>query len=161
MRVLSVLLLAVASVHSFAPTAPSWAHGARAAPAAASARGADGAALSRGDFVAACSALAGGALVGGGAPAARAAGSGVSPGGAEWTVVKEGKNKISPKVGDLVAVRFKGSCQGVVFDDIMNTEEPYYVRVGGESLIKARDRAAAAAARARARARARAARSDE
>ena len=35
------------------------------------------------------------------------------------------------------------------FDDIMNTEEPYYVRVGGESLIKARDRAAAAAARAR------------
>ena len=37
MRVLSVLLLAVASVHSFAPTAPSWAHGARAAPAAAAA----------------------------------------------------------------------------------------------------------------------------
>ena len=46
------------------------------------------------------------------------------------------KNQISPKIGDLVAIRFKGSFNGVVFDDIMNTEEPYYVRVGGENLVK-------------------------
>ena len=38
----------------------------------------------------------------------------------------------TPKIGDLVAIRFKGSVKatGAVFDDILNSAEPYYMRLG-------------------------------
>ena len=38
-----------------------------------------------------------------------------------------------PKVGDLVAIRFKGAVKesGAVFDDILSNPEPYYFRLEG------------------------------
>ena len=33
-----------------------------------------------------------------------------------------------PKAGDLVAIRFSGSYNSVVFDDTFNTADPYYYR---------------------------------
>ena len=58
-----------------------------------------------------------------------------TPAGVPYKVLKAGSGA-QAKVGDLVAIRFRGSVDGKVFDDIFNTEEPYYVRVGSESLVK-------------------------
>lgn len=43
-----------------------------------------------------------------------------------------------PKIGELVAIRFKGSFNNFVFDDLYNTKEPYYFRVGGGNLLAVR-----------------------
>jgi len=40
-----------------------------------------------------------------------------------------------PEVGELAAVRFKGSYKGIVFDDIFSTAQPYFMRVGGGVLM--------------------------
>lgn len=58
-----------------------------------------------------------------------------TPAGVPYKVLKAGSGA-QAKSGDLVAIRFRGSFDGKVFDDIFNTEEPYYVRVGSESLVK-------------------------
>jgi peptidylprolyl isomerase len=42
----------------------------------------------------------------------------------------------APRTGDLVGIRFRGSYNGRVFDDIMESAEPYYMRVGSGSLVK-------------------------
>lgn len=47
----------------------------------------------------------------------------------------------NPKAGDLIAIRFKGSYDGRVFDDIMETPEPLYYRVGAGTLIPGIDEA--------------------
>jgi len=50
---------------------------------------------------------------------------------------KEGGGK--PKLGDLVAIRFKGSVKasGAVFDDILASPEPYYTRLGSYNVLPA------------------------
>lgn len=50
-----------------------------------------------------------------------------------YTVVKKGPSGGGkPKVGDLVAIRFKGAVKatGSVFDDILASPDPYYTRLG-------------------------------
>ena len=49
--------------------------------------------------------------------------------GVEYEVVKSGPNKdLKPKIGENVAVRFKGAYKGNVFDDTFSTEQPYFYR---------------------------------
>lgn len=76
--------------------------------------------------------LAGAAALGGWAAGAGAAVAADLPGGISYSVVKEGKNGGKPKVGDLIAIRFKVALQssGQVIDDILSSSEPYYYRVG-------------------------------
>jgi len=53
-----------------------------------------------------------------------------------WTVVKSGSGP-SPDVGELAAIRFKATHSGgVVLDDIFDTPEPFYTRVGSGSLLR-------------------------
>jgi FKBP-type peptidyl-prolyl cis-trans isomerase len=47
----------------------------------------------------------------------------------KYEVIQSGKGD-QPKVGDLVAVRFKGSYKGNVFDDTFSTDQPYFYRAG-------------------------------
>ncbi|KAJ1454094.1 hypothetical protein M885DRAFT_522229 [Pelagophyceae sp. CCMP2097] len=63
------------------------------------------------------------------------------PSGLKYKIVKEDKNGKVPKIGDLIAVRFRASYNGNVFDDLFATEEPLYYRVGGGTLIKGIDEA--------------------
>ena len=59
--------------------------------------------------------------------------------GLKYTVVKTGSGGGKPKVGDLIAIRFKGAVKetGAVFDDIMGSAEPYYTRVGSGNVLPA------------------------
>lgn len=41
-----------------------------------------------------------------------------------------------PVVGDLAAIRFRAFCGEMKIDDIFDTPEPYYTRVGSGGLIK-------------------------
>lgn len=52
--------------------------------------------------------------------------------------VKAGTS-VAPVIGDLVGIRFKGSFNGIVFDDIFETKEPYFYRVGSESILQGID----------------------
>lgn len=42
----------------------------------------------------------------------------------------------SAVIGDLVGIRFKGSYNGAVFDDLFEGKEPYFYRVGSENILK-------------------------
>jgi hypothetical protein len=44
-----------------------------------------------------------------------------------------------PKVGETIAVRFRGEFKGTVFDDTFNTKEPYYFRFGVGNVVKGLD----------------------
>ena len=57
-------------------------------------------------------------------------------GGVGITVKKTGSGG-QPAVGDLCAIRFKGTVTktGQVFDDIMESAEPYYFRIGSEKVL--------------------------
>lgn len=55
--------------------------------------------------------------------------------GVSYEVVKEGKG-IKPDVGELIAIRFAAFVDGRKIDDIFDTPEPYYTRVGSGGLIK-------------------------
>lgn len=46
-----------------------------------------------------------------------------------------------PKVGDLIAVRFIASYNGVPFDDCFKTADPYYFRAGVGYVVKGLDNA--------------------
>lgn len=51
----------------------------------------------------------------------------------QYTVLKSAQSGGGkPKIGDLVAIRFKGAVKasGAVFDDILESPEPYYTRLG-------------------------------
>lgn len=52
-------------------------------------------------------------------------------------VLTKGTGGGKPVTGDLIAIRFKGSvtASGNVFDDIMESPEPYYFRVGSEKVL--------------------------
>jgi len=45
----------------------------------------------------------------------------------------------SPKVGDMVAVRFRGSFNGNTFDDTFKTDQPYFYRTGVGLILKGLD----------------------
>jgi len=59
----------------------------------------------------------------------------------EYTKLVSGDEKAGgmPKVGDLVAIRFKGAVKatGSVFDDILGSPEPYYMRLGSGNVLAA------------------------
>jgi peptidylprolyl isomerase len=59
------------------------------------------------------------------------------PSGTTYTITKSGTGP-KPSVGELAAIRFKATVSqtGNVIDDIFNTPEPYYTRVGSGGLIK-------------------------
>lgn len=58
--------------------------------------------------------------------------------GLEYAVLEAGKGA-KAKVGDLVAIRFKATYNGVVIDDCFKTPNAYYYRVGSESVIRGLD----------------------
>eukprot|EP00815_Leptocylindrus_aporus_P008640 CAMPEP_0116065254 /NCGR_PEP_ID=MMETSP0322-20121206/9638_1 /TAXON_ID=163516 /ORGANISM="Leptocylindrus danicus var. apora, Strain B651" /LENGTH=200 /DNA_ID=CAMNT_0003551503 /DNA_START=74 /DNA_END=676 /DNA_ORIENTATION=+ len=55
--------------------------------------------------------------------------------GVSYTVVNAGDGP-KPDVGELAAIRFKATFGQTVIDDIFNTPEPYYTRVGSGGLLK-------------------------
>ena len=57
------------------------------------------------------------------------------PSGVEVTVKKAGDGP-KPELGELVAIRFAAYCGSNKIDDIFETPEPYYTRVGSGGLIK-------------------------
>lgn len=57
------------------------------------------------------------------------------PSGVSIKVIKEGKGPV-PDVGELAAIRFKATAGENTMDDIFDTQEPYYTRVGSGGLIK-------------------------
>lgn len=49
--------------------------------------------------------------------------------GVQYEVIKQAPaDALEPKVGDLVAIRFRGSYKGNDFDDTFKTEQPYFYR---------------------------------
>jgi hypothetical protein len=60
--------------------------------------------------------------------------------GVRYTVLKAGpKRDLKAKVGENVAIRFKGSYKGTVFDDTFRTEQPYFYRAGVGLILKGID----------------------
>lgn len=57
------------------------------------------------------------------------------PSGVTYTISKDGDGP-APSIGELVAIRFKASFGDSVIDDIFDTPEPYYTRVGTGALLK-------------------------
>lgn len=59
------------------------------------------------------------------------------PSGTSYTIAKSGTGP-KPSIGELAAIRFKATVaqSGNVIDDIFNTAEPYYTRVGSGGLLK-------------------------
>lgn len=90
--------------------------------------------VSRSDFVrlVAGSAAAAALTVG---PAALPAFAETTPSGVVIDVVKTGQGP-KPAVGQMAAIRFKAVTNGIILDDVFNTPEPYYTRVGSGGLIK-------------------------
>lgn len=62
--------------------------------------------------------------------------SGVNAEGAPVQVeeVTPGKGVV-PVIGDLVGIRFRGSFNGVVFDNLFDSKEPYFYRVGSTNVL--------------------------
>ena len=58
------------------------------------------------------------------------------PSGVHINIISSGSGP-KPEVGELAAIRFKAThSNGIVLDDILDTPEPFYTRVGSGSLIK-------------------------
>eukprot|EP00532_Pseudo-nitzschia_australis_P002730 CAMPEP_0168182816 /NCGR_PEP_ID=MMETSP0139_2-20121125/12094_1 /TAXON_ID=44445 /ORGANISM="Pseudo-nitzschia australis, Strain 10249 10 AB" /LENGTH=197 /DNA_ID=CAMNT_0008103769 /DNA_START=192 /DNA_END=785 /DNA_ORIENTATION=- len=57
------------------------------------------------------------------------------PSGVVVEVVKDGKG-IKPEVGELIAIRFAAYVGERKIDDIFDTSEPYYTRLGSGGLLK-------------------------
>ncbi|PXF41985.1 Peptidyl-prolyl cis-trans isomerase FKBP16-3, chloroplastic [Gracilariopsis chorda] len=53
----------------------------------------------------------------------------------QYKVVQSGSGA-TPELGDLVGIRFKGSYNGVVFDNLFNEPAPYFYRVGSGTILK-------------------------
>ena len=66
------------------------------------------------------------------------------PSGVSYTVTKAGDGP-KPDIGELAGIRFKAVCvpTGNTVDDIFETPEPYYTRVGSGGLVKVREDTAA------------------
>lgn len=67
----------------------------------------------------------------------KAVDSGTTPTGLVYSAVKHGDGPAA-NVGDLVGIRFKGTYNGRVFDDLFGSTDPYYYRVGSENILKVR-----------------------
>ena len=65
------------------------------------------------------------------------------PNGLKYKVIKTGGKGAKPVVGDLISIRFKCVIEksGTVIDDILNTPEPYYYRVGSGQVVPAVEQA--------------------
>jgi FKBP-type peptidyl-prolyl cis-trans isomerase len=63
------------------------------------------------------------------------------PSGTTYEVLKAGEGP-SPTVGELAAIRFKAEVKqsGQKIDDIFDSPEPYYTRVGSGGLLKVRSK---------------------
>ena len=57
------------------------------------------------------------------------------PNGVTYKVIKDG-NGPKPEIGELIAIRFKAFCGDMKIDDIFDTPEPYYTRLGSGGLLK-------------------------
>jgi FKBP-type peptidyl-prolyl cis-trans isomerase len=57
------------------------------------------------------------------------------PNGVTYTVVKKGTGP-QPSIGELAAIRFKAYFGETKIDDIFDTPEPYYTRVGSGAMLK-------------------------
>ena len=57
------------------------------------------------------------------------------PNGVTYKVIKSGDGS-KPEIGDLIAIRFKAFCGETKIDDIFDTPEPYYTRLGSGGLLK-------------------------
>ena len=57
------------------------------------------------------------------------------PSGVSYEIVKDG-NGVKPEVGELIAIRFAAFVDGRKIDDIFDTPEPYYTRLGSGGLLK-------------------------
>mmetsp|Transcript_10663 Transcript_10663/g.13177 ORF Transcript_10663/g.13177 Transcript_10663/m.13177 type:complete len:200 (-) Transcript_10663:90-689(-) len=57
------------------------------------------------------------------------------PSGVNYVIKKSGSGPV-PTVGELVAIRFKATVGANVIDDIFDTPEPYYTRLGSGGLLK-------------------------
>jgi len=55
--------------------------------------------------------------------------------GVSYTVIKSGDGP-KPEKGELVAIRFAAYNGDIKIDDIFDTPEPYYTRLGSGGLIK-------------------------
>lgn len=82
------------------------------------------------------SALAVGLVLPWGKTAASAAEEGVTKGGVKYKVQAPGKSAYRARVGDLVAIRFRGQYKDSVFDDILDNTEPFYFRLGSGAVLK-------------------------
>jgi hypothetical protein len=59
----------------------------------------------------------------------------VTPSGVAIKVIKSG-NGPAPDIGELAAIRFASYCGENKIDNIFDTAEPYYTRIGSGGLIK-------------------------
>lgn len=57
------------------------------------------------------------------------------PSGLVYTINKQGSGP-KPDIGELVAIRFKATAGENIIDDIFETPEPYYTRVGSGGMLK-------------------------
>ena len=55
--------------------------------------------------------------------------------GVTYEVIKEGKG-VKPEIGELIAIRFAAFVGDRKIDDIFETPEPYYTRLGSGGLLK-------------------------
>lgn len=67
--------------------------------------------------------------------ATASSGAETTPAGVTYEVVKAGTGP-KPEVGELIAIRFAAFCGPNKIDDIFDTPEPYYTRVGSGGLLK-------------------------
>ena len=74
-------------------------------------------------------------LVVGTATPALAAAEETLPNGVTYSVIKSG-NGPKPDLGELVAIRFAAYNGDIKIDDIFDTPEPYYTRLGSGGLLK-------------------------
>lgn len=59
------------------------------------------------------------------------------PSGVSYTVIKKGDGP-APAIGELAAIRFRAYNGDIKIDDIFDTPEPLYTRVGSGGMIKVR-----------------------
>ena len=57
------------------------------------------------------------------------------PSGVTYEVIKNGDGP-KPEIGELIAIRFAAFCGSNKIDDIFDTPEPYYTRLGSGGLLK-------------------------
>jgi hypothetical protein len=56
------------------------------------------------------------------------------PNGVSYQVIKKGDGP-KPNIGELAAIRFVAYCGDIQIDNILETPEPYYTRIGSGGLI--------------------------